>query len=273
MCNYPKTLKIKSKKEGEKIITVPCRRCLGCWIEKRNYYEDRIAYEVYKNMRNGIQSCFVTLTYTSEYVPIHNGYMTLLYEDVQKYFKKLRKIGHKFKYLVSGEYGGNNGRPHYHVLFIGISRDKKRELIKEWGKGIVDVKPIANGVIKYILSYIQKTPGKYKELYESKEIEKPFIHMSKSIGVDLYNDNEENIKKHGGYYKKGKYIPLNYYYAKKYNIRTIIKEKEEVYDKYRKAWESGMTYGQYMNHMQELTEEQIKAQLRNQGKPVLDRKS
>ena len=44
----------------------------------------------------------------------------LLYTDVQKFLKRLRKAYRgKLRYFVAGEYGEQTARPHYHMILYG----------------------------------------------------------------------------------------------------------------------------------------------------------
>lgn len=57
--------------------------------------------------------------------PFKGTCYTLSKKDIQKYIKRLRiNTNVKFKYLVKGEYGDMNGRPHYHCL-IFVSKENK----------------------------------------------------------------------------------------------------------------------------------------------------
>lgn len=65
---------------------------------------------------------------------------TLVYAELQKYFKRLRKAGLSFRYLVAGEYGDGkgqrkNGNPHWHVLFYGLDKDAVIEALRQWPFG------------------------------------------------------------------------------------------------------------------------------------------
>lgn len=74
---------------------------------------------------------FVTLTYrdadecTDE--QYRNGYYlppdgSLQPSHVQKFIRRLRKtVDHKIRYFYCGEYGDENGRPHYHICFFNQS--------------------------------------------------------------------------------------------------------------------------------------------------------
>ena len=61
---------------------------------------------------------FITLTYNDEHLPKDKS---LHKEDLQKFFKRLRKRGIKFKYYACGEYGDENFRPHMHIIIFGYS--------------------------------------------------------------------------------------------------------------------------------------------------------
>ena len=74
-----KTLIIKSEP-----IELPCRKCIGCKLDKANDWATRSIIEA-KNWKN---NCFVTLTYDEEHIPKHR---LLQKSDVQKFWKRLRK--------------------------------------------------------------------------------------------------------------------------------------------------------------------------------------
>lgn len=59
-------------------------------------------------------NCFLTLTYADEHLPL-DGSISL--RAMQLFFKRLRKeiAPIRCSYFVVGEYGGSNGRPHYHA--------------------------------------------------------------------------------------------------------------------------------------------------------------
>ncbi len=59
---------------------------------------------------------FITLTYDDEHVP---RFGSLLMDDWQKFFKRLRKRTGKVRFFGCGEYGEQFGRPHYHACLFG----------------------------------------------------------------------------------------------------------------------------------------------------------
>jgi hypothetical protein len=66
-------------------------------------------------------NCFVTLTYDDASLP--PGYdlrQGLVYRHFQLFMKRLRKRFGPVRFYMCGEYGGKNGRPHFHVLLFGF---------------------------------------------------------------------------------------------------------------------------------------------------------
>ena len=174
---------------------------------------------------------FVTLTYDDIEVPMgKNGELTLRYKDVQDYMKRIRntlfkKYGyrHEFKYICVGEYGGENGRPHYHILFFGLDYMKHEQIMwKCWDKGIVDVGSIRQGGIGYVLKYMEKQQQRRK-LYNDIDMEEPFLKHSVGIANGLIKSKEEEIyRNHGKYKSKGNVMRgIPRYYKNKMQIQTI----------------------------------------------------
>lgn len=157
MCYSPINIKNEGFPEALKIGTtaqVPCGRCIECRKKMLSSWKYRINKE---NEACGNVSCFVTLTYDDQYLPYSdNGLMTLNYRDVQNFHKRLRKKGHKFKYLVAGEYGSRTHRPHYHAIYMGINN--KEILENTWNNGLIDLSQDVNDkTIAYTLKYILKS--------------------------------------------------------------------------------------------------------------------
>jgi len=112
-------------------------------------------------------NCFLTLTYDNEHLP---EYGSLHKSHLQKFFKRLRKSGKKFRYYACGEYGEKLSRPHYHVLVFGYLPDDL-ELISQrgeinlytspflsqkWGKGFVSVGEVNLDTAGYVARYCTK---------------------------------------------------------------------------------------------------------------------
>lgn len=92
-----------------------CGQCWRCRVNKRRVWTLRLMLEGTQHKA----SCFVTLTYAPEKLPVGGS---LLKRDLQLYFKRLRKIVGRFRYFACGEYGENTARPHYHMILFGVGR-------------------------------------------------------------------------------------------------------------------------------------------------------
>lgn len=147
-------------------VDVPCGACIGCKQDHARGWSVRAYHESTQHA----QSCFATLTYADPAPP------KLCRPDLQKFFKRLRKRGVKFRYLAVGEYGGRTKRPHYHVLFFGQDflggavscgmgpRSQNQyyvneRLTREWGLGHVVLAPAEPGSIFYTCGYALKNVG------------------------------------------------------------------------------------------------------------------
>jgi hypothetical protein len=113
------------------------------------------------------ENSFITLTYDNENCP-RTG--TLVLKHWQDFMKRLRKkYSHKkLSFYHCGEYGEQQGRPHYHAIIfnhqfsdlIPIPRKKDlhtSEILKTlWGKGHISVGSVTFESASYVASYVQK---------------------------------------------------------------------------------------------------------------------
>ena len=155
-CYHPTLVNV----EGAKVpFYVPCGRCAWCRKKLRDEWVFRLKQE--KKMWN--YSRFVTLTYDDDHLITHihidksTGEMKevpqVCKEHIQIMNKQIRKHGIKIKYLVSSEYGPENGRPHYHGIYFS---DKPVNFVNEWNRGFVDDEPVSEARMKYVLKYMLK---------------------------------------------------------------------------------------------------------------------
>ncbi|AXH74431.1 MAG: replication initiator protein [Microviridae sp.] len=96
-------------------IVVPCGVCPFCAVTRRSDWSFRLHYEAKKHE----QSHFLTLTYSNNNLTYDYGHPQLVKSDLQNFFKRLRKKGHKCRYFAVGEYGSKTYRPHYHIILFG----------------------------------------------------------------------------------------------------------------------------------------------------------
>jgi hypothetical protein len=107
-------------------------------------WQKRATFEYYLSER----TWWTTLSYRGNHEPS--------YEDVKKFFKRLRKK-HSFRYVISEERGAKHERLHWHIL-IHCGRDlTRRRLEKSWGHGFVHPRlAISGGLGGYLAKYLAK---------------------------------------------------------------------------------------------------------------------
>lgn len=139
-------------------VDVPCGECIGC----RKDHATAWAVRCYHESTLHAQNCFATLTY-------RDAPPKLQREDLQRFFKRLRKAGCKFRYFAVGEYGSRTARPHYHVLFFG--QDFREGSVQfgdyyaspfvtaHWQLGFTTIAPCEAGSIFYTTGYALKNVG------------------------------------------------------------------------------------------------------------------
>lgn len=109
-------------------IHVPCGSCPQCTALRQSFFLQRVQME---SLRSHL--FMFTLTYNDEsliYTDV--GDYCIAYPefaDVQKLFKRLRKLGYVFRYTFVSEYGSKRHRPHYHgILALDKSLGDPRSL-------------------------------------------------------------------------------------------------------------------------------------------------
>ena len=139
---------------------------------------------------------FLTLTYNDENLPKDGS---LSKEEVQKYLKRLRERldGREIKFYAAGEYGEDNGRPHYHLILMNVGMKKDfEEMDKAWNKGFIYVRPVVPETVRYVTAYVQKklSGKKAKEVYGDKL--PPFNLMSKELENGGLMKNAEYLNRY-----------------------------------------------------------------------------
>lgn len=174
-------------------LTLPCGKCLGCRMEYARQWAVRCDHE----LRLHEVSSFLTLTYDEEFVPYSpSGLQTLVIEDTQKFWKRLRLEVGKLRYFMCGEYGSKTLRPHYHALVFGWSPgdrlfygDSKggapmytsRLLDQVWGLGRCTVQDADWNTANYVARYVTK---KQVDRDDGSDDRRPeFLTMSRRPGI------------------------------------------------------------------------------------------
>jgi hypothetical protein len=119
---------------------------------------------------------FLTLTYDEEHYP-HD--QSLSVHELQKFFKRARKPGRKFRYFACGEYGDRSGRAHYHALIFGcaFSDDELRGL---WRFGFTYTGAVTFESASYVARYCTKKA------------------LPKLEGLDHYLERYERVDRESG---------------------------------------------------------------------------
>lgn len=165
--------------------------------------------------------CFLTLTVSDNYIDkvFPNG--SLNHVEFQKFIKRLRRrleyhgYHKKIKYLVAGEYGEKNGRPHFHCILFGWKpqdlkyfykskkgyKSYKSEILNDlWSYGFIDVGDVDEHTAPYMVKYITKFSEIKSDdfIVNGKHVRKPYIVYPKSIlGIDFFINNYKQIFNNG----------------------------------------------------------------------------
>lgn len=140
-----------------------CGQCLPCRINRRRQWMWRQFLESLCHDENA----FVTLTYADEHLPKNGSLEPLV---LSKFIKRLRKAIYprSVRYFAVGEYGDENGRPHYHLSLFGLSGRTNHVLRRvehygcsqliwdSWGFGGTDVQEFNDHTAQYVAGYVVK---------------------------------------------------------------------------------------------------------------------
>lgn len=190
----------RSEAINDETLDVPCGQCVGCRLERSRQWAMRCVNEASLHEEN----CFITLTYDEEHLPEDLG---LHKEHFQKFMKRLRKaLGpESVRYFHCGEYGEEQGRPHYHSLLFGwtpkdlieVESRGKDPLFESpfltavWGMGMVRVGAVTFESAAYVAKYcVKKLTGKEanysvacEETGEVFDVQPPYATMSRKPGI------------------------------------------------------------------------------------------
>ncbi len=103
---------------------VSCRKCWQC----RKRRVDDLVGRCIAESKFAKCTYAVTLTYDEDQ-GAHRA--TLVYKDVQKFLKRLRKAGYSVRYIVAGEYGTKKNRAHWHIILFFHGAKPKPEKMEQ----------------------------------------------------------------------------------------------------------------------------------------------
>lgn len=231
-CEKPISIK-KAAERGALFVTyeVRCRKCGPCLRAKVGYWAMAAIEQTRLAAEQGLRTWFGTLTLTPEsqrylrdlafekwatqrrgasagcpdwwYDPKCDYRFSLIVREfltlVQKYWKRLRKAGHKFKYFLVFE-RHKSGLPHAHFLLHEMEdRILKRALQSQWHHGFTNVKLVGGKSMRKNVSaeraafYVAKYLGK---TVQARQIASRLYRPSRSRMLDtVLNDSPEGVKK------------------------------------------------------------------------------
>lgn len=133
---------------------------------------------------------FTTLTYNDQRLPptLEKTHLALFLKRLRKRMGPTRPI----RFFACGEYGEQNGRPHYHALLYGASTKDADTIEETWGQGFTSTYDVTPAAISYVAGYSAKKIGYAKEAQtqrvdpETGEVyrwQPPFLQMSRRPGI------------------------------------------------------------------------------------------
>lgn len=164
-----------------KLIDVPCGKCIPCLMNKRNDWSFRLEQE-HKVSKS---AHFITLTYDEKHLRTDRK---LCKRDLQLYLKRLRKKDEstRIRYYAVGEYGEKTGRPHYHILLFNSDEANIRSAwVDSLGSSIgnVHIGRVTGASIAYVTKYCVQTIPKARQKKGAPYDGRPFATMSRAYGI------------------------------------------------------------------------------------------
>lgn len=219
-------------------LYLPCGHCRHCRMSRSREWYVRLYHEsTYHD-----KQCFATLSYNDDNLPED---VQLHPEDVTLFLKKIRNnTKSKIKYYISGEYGDEYGRPHWHCILFGVDlsehtihkrwnpKTKRWALVstsgplnKSWKKGEIVLGTVTKDSLRYTTDYIHKKL--YGDAAEKDGRVQPLARMSTSIGKQFALDNADQIKNQKEITIFGVKMSVPRYYAKVLDIEKELRKPLE----------------------------------------------
>lgn len=196
-CSMPIEITRRSHQSHvQAVLQTRCRKCKGCLEAKRRYWGKLGENEILTTHEQGRRTWFGTLTLSDDQQkyfetlavekfmlahkssevpewlsePQCDARFALVRDEIvealQRYWKRLRKEGHRFNYLVVFE-RHKSGQPHMHFLLHEKGGEiLKRQMAEQWPHGFVKIKLVKDnsGVIAglhkqawYVVKYLTKS--------------------------------------------------------------------------------------------------------------------
>lgn len=243
------------------VVYAPCRKCAGCLDDRKGEFGLRFAQE----LQYYEKGCFLTLTVNdNEMEKVFPG-RELSHRPFQLFMKRFRKwlsneFGEnapKIKYMMCGEYGSKNNRPHYHAYIFGFDfydlpdylykiKNKGKYRIsahkildKLWKHGFASVgtggRAAGNYIAKYVIKQLEKDDISFvdSETGELKMKKRPYMVYPRGsnggLGYDYYKDNVQQMFEQGCIKIGATCFSIPRYYKRK-----CEEEYPELYEEWKK---------------------------------------
>lgn len=212
----------------------PCGQCTSCRLNYSAMWALRCVLESQEHVDN----VFLTLTYNEDHLPENKSVSKRVMQNFMKRFRKSVSPA-KVRFYLSGEYGSEKNRPHYHLLVFGIGvnhpvfenlhwdmkyqgfwctckawKDEQGESLGHCFIGSVSIAS-AQYVAKYVM---KKRKGKdSKKYYQDLGVDPEFCLCSRRPGIGMnYLKKMSKQLMHTEYISvEGKRFPLPRYFIQK----------------------------------------------------------
>lgn len=172
-------------------VQVPCGQCIGCRLERSRQWAIRCVHEA--SMYDF--SCFITLTYRDEALPLGGS---LFPRHMTLFLKRLRKkFGSGIRFFQCGEYGELFSRPHHHAILFGFDfpdrvffamshgyRLYRSEILETlWPYGYCTIGDVTFESVAYVARYVlKKRTGKEADDHYAGRVPE-YVTMSRRPGI------------------------------------------------------------------------------------------
>lgn len=229
---------------------IPCGKCIACRIFITREWSIRLIHEYYFHQK----SIFLTLSYSDKNLPED---LSVSKREAILYIKRLRKSvePEHIRYYISGEYGDQTNRPHYHAIIFGIGLEDHKlyksktqggwlsagPAYEAWKKGWVYGGTVTDDSCMYVARYLQKKL--YGDLAKQDPRQQPFSLKSNGIGRPWMEKHAEEIKHYLKITHRGIEHSIPKYYVKKLGISQLLQMQAD----YSKQLKSSHYDSKYQN--------------------------
>lgn len=172
---------------------------------------------------------------------------------MQRFLKLLRHNSFRlFRFFVAGEYGGKNGRPHWHLILFNYvpretfewingngetmirAKEEERLWSKVFGGGIITVGEMNNKTAGYVAGYLTEKIFAGKPIESDFELTDPFQKCSLRPAIgNVSRETLEKLAEHPFFYFDGKQQPICSYYLKCIKKEFPIIYQQNFVDKWK----------------------------------------